>query len=87
MAIESVATNPESYGADPMHGNFTDESSAHLWCANSLSIALQDPARPIGELNDDIQAGLRYLLSREVSRAMKASEAEHAGRQAAATKR
>lgn len=78
MASESVAIDPGMYGADPVYGNFTEEAHAHLWCANALSVALQDPTRSIGELNDDIQEALRYLLSREVTRARHASTAEHA---------
>lgn len=76
MATEIVATRPEVYDALPVHGNFTDEAHAHLWCAHALSIVLTAPERPVDELNDDIQEALRYLLSSEVSRAKKAAAAE-----------
>lgn len=82
MATESVATNPSSYGANPVHGNFTGDAHEHLWCANALAIALAAPERAIEELNDDIQAALRYLLSREIDRARHASEAESKERSA-----
>ena len=72
--------NPRLYGASPMAGNFTGDTEEHLWCANALGVALSDPDRSIGELNDDIQAALRYLLSREIARAMKACEASTAAR-------
>ena len=76
MAIESVATRPDTYDADPVQGNFTDEAHAHLWCAHALAIVLTAPERPVDELNDDIQEALRYLLSSEVSRAKKAAAAQ-----------
>lgn len=75
MATESVATNPEMYGAEPVHGNFTAEAEMHLWCANALSLALANPENPIDDMNEDAQAALRYLLSCEVGRAMQAARA------------
>ena len=76
MATESVATRPDRYGADPVHGNFTDESHMHLWCAQALAIVLTTPERPVDELNDDIQEALRSLLASEISRAKQAAKAE-----------
>jgi hypothetical protein len=64
--------HPEMYGAPPQRGNYTDDASMHLWCANALAAALAAPEEPILGLNDDIQSALHYLLSREVSRARSA---------------
>jgi hypothetical protein len=79
MATTSVAKHPAIYGADPVRGNFTDDSSMHLWCAQALAavVACRDSME---SWNDDIQDALRYLLAKEVARANKASDYERAER-------
>ena len=78
MASEGVAVietaHPEMYGAPPQRGNYTDDASMHPRCANALAAALAAPEDLILELNDDIQSGLHYLLSCEVSRARAAAQ-------------
>lgn len=76
MATESVAADPAYYGADPVKGNYTDDAHMHLWCANALSSIVANDESTFGDANDDIQAALRYLLSREVARARSAQAAE-----------
>lgn len=76
MASESVATYPEAYDADPVHGNFTTDAETHLWCANALCKLVVTPAVSLGEMNDDIQEAIRYLLSCEISRAKQAATAQ-----------
>lgn len=36
MAMNSLAADPEQYGAAPLKGNYTTDASAHLWCAQAL---------------------------------------------------
>lgn len=69
--------DPSMYGAKPVHGNYTDTASLHLWCAHALSCLLAAPEESFETLNDDLQAALRHLLLREVARAKKAQEAGH----------
>jgi len=85
MAAESVAdaTCPQSepeypgmYGAAPVHGNYTDDASLHLWCANALAILVSSPTAAVSLLNEDAQDALRYLLRCEVQRSMNAQKAE-----------
>ncbi len=76
MASESVATRPDTYGTDPVHGNFTDEAETHLWCAQALATLVASPEESLSSLNDDLQEALRYLLQREVSRARSAAQAK-----------
>jgi hypothetical protein len=77
MATESVeqAVIPaDMYGAEPLLGNFTDDSEIHLWCANALSCVVSS-TDAMETFNDNIQEALRYLLHREVSRAWQANKA------------
>lgn len=76
MATESVATRPDTYGAHPVHGNYTDEAEAHLWCAQALATLMTAPEESFSSLNDNLQEALRYLLQREVSRARSAAQAK-----------
>lgn len=80
MATESVATDPEMYGAPPMLGNYTGDADMHLWCANALARVVATPDAAFESWNDDIQDAIRYLLSCEVSRAKHAHAGEAAGR-------
>lgn len=75
MAIESVATHPESYHAEPVHGNFTGDAAMHLWCADALAAVLAAPNEPVDSLNDELQEALRYLLHCEIRRARQAEAA------------
>lgn len=74
MATKTVAIDHkvEIYGADPVHGNFTSSAETHLWCARALSALVATPESPLDEMNDDIQAAIRFLLSCEIERAQKA---------------
>ena len=74
--------DPGQYDAEPMHGNFTEESGVHLWCADALATMISTPDAALEEWNDDIQAAVRYLLSCEVGRARQAARAESAARAA-----
>lgn len=69
--------NPSMYGAKPVHGNYTEAASIHLWCAHALACALASPGDPIENLNDDLQQAIRHLLLCEVARAKCAQEAGH----------
>ena len=69
--------NPSMYGAKPVHGNYTDAASMHLWCAEALSCLLSTPADPVENLNDHLQEALRYLLMSEIGRAKCAQAAGH----------
>lgn len=77
MATETVATNPdpEVFGAEPVHGNFTTDAGTHLWCAHALSLLVASPDEPLSTLNDDLQQAVRYLLECEIGRARKAEQA------------
>ena len=66
---------PDAYEAPPSHGNFTHEASEHLWCASALATLVATPEAALEELNDDIQAALRYLLHCEIRRARQAEAA------------
>jgi len=77
MARKSVATDPEMAWADPVKGNFTSDSENHLWCASSLAQLVASPEVSLNEFNEDIQAGIRFLLSCEINRAKKASAGGH----------
>ena len=68
-------SRPNAYDAAPSHGNFTDDASAHLWCASALAILVATPDITLEELNDDAQAALRYLLQCEIRRARHAEAA------------
>jgi len=78
MAIESLATDPEQYGAAPVKGNYTSDASMHLWCANALACIVSNDESTFGCANADIQAALRYLLRCEIGRARAAQAAEAA---------
>jgi hypothetical protein len=77
MATETVAMNyaVETYGADPVHGNFTTSADMHLWCAAALSKLVATPDASLSSMHDDIQAAIHYLLSCEIGRAEKAQAA------------
>lgn len=73
---QQAQSSPDAYGAPPSHGNFTHEASEHLWCASALATLVATPEAALEELNDDIQAALRYLLHCEIRRARQAEAAE-----------
>ncbi len=67
------------YDAAPAPGNFTDDVSAHIWCAESLAILLTGEGQKVlSVLNDNVQDGVLYLLASELRRARQALAAEQA---------
>jgi len=82
MATNSLAADPEQYGAAPAKGNFTTDASAHLWCAAALGYLVANDEATFANANDDIQAALRHLLACEVGRARAAQLAEEERRRA-----
>ena len=75
MASNIVSNDPELHGATPVKGNYTTDSTAHLWCASALAhVVANDDA--LAMWADDVQQALRFLLSCEVSRARAAALAE-----------
>ena len=73
---QQAQSRPNAYDAAPSQGNFTEDASAHLWCASALAILVATPEMALEEINDDAQAALRYLLQCEIRRARHAEAAE-----------
>lgn len=78
MAMNSLAADPEQYGAAPLKGNYTTDASAHLWCAQALGYLVANDEATFGHAHGDIQAALRHLLACEIGRAHAALAADAA---------
>lgn len=76
MAADEIGIDPRMHGAPPVLGNYTDDASEHLRCANALAQMVSSPELTFESWHADFQDAVRYLLSCETARARNALAAE-----------